>query len=394
MKTQSKLPGNIGRTIAHITLQQYDSDARVLRAVQALEAAGYSCPVVAPGLGFDLPNYSVAYKARIALTFGSAARLGKLMAERAFFALPHHRAAVEALVMLSPDAIHAHDWDGLLVARRAAQILQIPYSYDSHELAGHMHGDRVIWAATIRPLIRLLEGEAARDAVFVVAVGELHARELKRFLGIDSLCVVVRNISQLSALNVLPMRAENAPILLHYHGALAGGRGLETAIDALALLPQHFVLRLTGPWRQAGLERKLRSRLERKGLRERVRLKASMPHEQLVSHASEADIGLCLLTGGSRHNAIALPNKIFDYLKAGIVVTTYGMKDVGFLQNAGAGIILADDLPKTLASALASLDRSRIDAMRVNALHLAKLHHWNGDALILVRAWNDVGIAG
>ena len=385
--------------IAHITLQPTQNDARVARAVACLEAAGYACPLVGPSRdaapGFGLPAMTRGHKMRIALTFGPAARTGYRAAHRAFFALPHHRAALRALIAARPDAIHAHDWDGLVVAEAAARQLRAPFAYDAHELAAEMHAERRGWRLVVAPLIRRLEGPAARRAAFTITVGPRLAASLRDRLALDDPVAVIRNIPPIHPVGPPAPRPHGARLLLHYHGILARGRGLETALDALEMLPADTALRLTGPWRQPAFQAAVEARVRARPRDGRLTIHPAVPPAELVAHAASADIGLCLLSGDTAHDRVALPNKLFEYLNAGLAVLVSGSDEMADIVRAHrCGLVLGRaggaPTPRDLAVAVAALGRDDIVTMRRNALAAARAMTWSAEAARLVALWDAV----
>ncbi|MDA8870306.1 glycosyltransferase [Rhizobiaceae bacterium] len=373
--------------MAHVTLQPVENDARVQRAVEGLEQGGFSCPLTGPGYGFDLPTFDTNEKAKVAVSFAAAARLGVRAARYAFFAFPHHRRAVDALIAAKPDAIHAHDWDGLLLGAEAACRLGVPFAYDSHEFAAHLHSSRRMWRASVGALIHTLEPTTSQQAAFVVAVSQAHAYALRDHLKLREVPTVVRNIPKSPSVPYVERPATNT-VLLHYHGAIAAGRGVEMAIRALARLPDRYSLRLTGPCNQVGFKRDMLALMETLAVRSRVEVHPALPHEQLVDHASSADIGLCMLPEGDPHNEIAMPNKVFEYLKAGLPFITSGVRYMDFALDAGAARLLEEATPEAVASIILSIDDDLLRSMRLAASTLGRTLRWETEAEALVRRWS------
>ena len=57
----------------------------------------------------------------------------------------------------------------------------------------------------------------------------------------------------------------------------------------------------------------------------RVRLAPPVPMTSLVQEAAGFDIGLFALPRSSRHNELALPNKFFEYIMAGLATCRHGI---------------------------------------------------------------------
>lgn len=379
--------------IAHLSFQPVENDARVERARGALIEAGFECPLVAPGYGLHVPFMTWRHKAAVATLYSASARMGYAAARIAFFSFAHHRQALRVLTGLQPDAIHAHDWDAAVVAAAAAGLLGVPFAYDAHEFAAEMHAERRGWRLAVAPLIRALEGPSAQQAAFVISVGEALGETIRRNLRLNQAPITIRNIPDREPLCALDHRANRSDdeFLLHYHGILARGRGLETALAAMEHLPARFRLRLTGIWRQPAFEREVKTILASQPFGGRVELAPPLPHAALVDHAAEADIGLCLLSGTTPHDRAALPNKVFEYLYAGLSVVESGSDEVAsIIKAAECGASVPPDDPKSLARLLASWNREKVNGMRRAALLAAQTFNWNLEKRRLAAAWRTV----
>lgn len=374
--------------VCHVTLQPLQSDARVKRALSAMREAGIDCPVVGPGHGVRQQVLDARAKLATALLYTTVGAFGTGGATRAFFMRPAHREALAALVATRPDAIHAHDWDGCIVAAAAAAALDVPFVYDAHEFAAEMHIERIAWRVTVAPLIRRLEGPAARAATRVISVSPMLGQMLQERLRLDRPVLTVRNVPQ--ALPVqLRDRPAGDPLLLHYHGVLARGRGIELALDAVLNAATPVRLRLLGPWRQAAMQREVEDRLAGAANAARVLIEPAVPHDQLIAKASDADLGLCLLPDPSVHNRIALPNKLFEYLYAGIVPVVSGSDEMAaIVARYRCGFVLDPQKPgEALAALIPTLTRDRIEAMRLRCLDAARDFSWENEKRTLLSVY-------
>lgn len=129
-------------------------------------------------------------------------------------------------------------------------------------------------------------------------------------------------------LNVFPR--ENAPAAFTERGAIepspsvywfsqtvGPGRGLETAIEAIAKAASrpHLYLRGT-PAR--GYEALLRGKAQAAGVAQRLHLLPPAPPDQLERLGAAFDLGLVSELGETHNRGIALTNKLFSYLLGGV----------------------------------------------------------------------------
>ncbi len=376
------------RRVAHVTLQPLASDARVNRAVSTMREAGLDCPIVGPGSGITERAMDRRSKLSIGATFGAARLIdglsfGRAASKAAFFARPEHREALQSLIACRPDAIHAHDWDGVIVAARAAKTLGVPFVYDAHEFAAEMHAERRFWRATVAPLIRRLEGPAARKATRVVTVGDALSQLLTKELKLARRPITVRNIPDVANCPVEPRSGEEIHFL--YHGVLAEGRGIEALVDGVLAASRPCRLTLRGPWRQQRLHDEIRARLASHPAAARVGIEPPVPFDELVSAAARSDVGVCLLDGRIAHNRIALPNKLFEYLHAGLAVVASGSDEMReIVETHGCGIDIGQAQATAVTAMIERTDRATIGRWRAAAGVAAQQFCWHSEKMRLL----------
>lgn len=351
--------------VVQVSLSPARNDSRVLRTRAALADAGYASVLLAPGEGLAETPFDARRKLMLAALYGGLGRLGSRGALAAYWSVGAHRAAYAALLASRPDAVHAHDWDTLPIAARAARRLGVPFVYDAHEVATDMHPDRFLWRLVFPHVIGAIERTLVPRASAWATVSPGIAALMTARHGLDPVRIaVVRNVPDRAPIGP-PVRREG--LLLHYHGILADGRGIEPALDALALLPPTTHLRLTGPWSRSGYEGAIRGRIAALGLGKRVTIAPAVPVTALLAHAAQAEIGLCLLPLDRLQNIHALPNKVFEYAAAGLCgIVSPGPDMAGFVEGNGVGVTTAYD-GASLAQAITELSPDRLAAIRAKA---------------------------
>jgi glycosyltransferase involved in cell wall biosynthesis len=235
-----------------------------------------------------------------------------------------------------PDAVHAHDLPMLPPAWAAARLSGAALVYDSHEyqLGVAYHG-RLARVLT-RVLQRLLVPRC--DAVIVVS-DAIAALMAARYGGTP---VVVGNLPELDwgrPVEVADLRATlgigGEPLLLA-QGAVGDGRGAEQLVDALSLLDRGHAVFL-GDF-DPGWAEAVAARASALGVDDRVHLPGSVPVEALLAHTRQADVGLVLVDPSRASLRLAMPNKLFEYLVAGVpVVASEGTASADLVTALGAG---------------------------------------------------------
>lgn len=267
------------------------------------------------------------------------------------------------------DVIHAHDFAtlpaGRLLARGSARLV-----YDAHEI----YADQEPRAPGLqRALVRSLEGPLARRADAVVTVSEPIAAELRESLRLERQPLVVLSCPPRTELEPAPRG--NGPLLALYQGAMGPGRPLEDLVVAA----EHaegvkLTVRVPGAPRLPGVE-----------------MAEPVEADELVEAAAAFHVGLVINRPVTRNDELVLPNKLFEYLMAGLAVVVPRLPGLApLVEGEGIGLTYEPGRPERLGAALTELaqDDERLAVMRAQARQLA-LERFNAESQrpALLEAW-------
>jgi glycosyltransferase involved in cell wall biosynthesis len=277
---------------------------------------------------------------------------------------------VKGITRERPDVVHAHDAAMLLPGIIGARLTGARLVYDSHELATSVpYRDRA-WAAFVSGIERLVVPRCAA----LITVSEGIAWRLRERYGLARTPCVVRNVSALAADGRPGLRrrlglAAEAPLVLH-QGAPAPARGCEVLVEAVDRLPGVHLAFLGDP--EPGYAALLRRFIAERDLQARVRLLPGVPLEDLLAHTAEADVGVTLLQDTCLNHRLALPNKLFEYIAAGVPVVAAALPETQRLvETHGVGWCARSDDPLAVAGALSAALREPPDAGLRERLQLA-----------------------
>jgi len=226
------------------------------------------------------------------------------------------------------------------------------------------------------------------------------ADRLQALYGLGQRPAVVRNTTDLrpppAPTGVLRRRigiGPDVPLVLH-QGAPAPDRGGEQLIDAMTLVAgAHLVFLGTSPF--AGYEDTLRRRAAAAGLGDRVRFLPSVPLERLLEHTSDADVGVSLLQDTCENHRLALPNKVFEYLVAGVPVVVSELPELAALvEREGVGWTVDPACSRALAAALAkAVVAARQPAFRARVRSTGARLSWSVERRRLEAVYGALGAA-
>jgi glycosyltransferase involved in cell wall biosynthesis len=129
------------------------------------------------------------------------------------------------------------------------------------------------------------------------------------------------------------------------------------------------------------------------GLDSRVHFHAPVPLADLLSYSSQADVGVTLLEDTSENHRLALPNKTFEYIAAGIPVVASDLPELKrLIQRFGIGWSADPADPVAVAGALRQAIASRDDReLRARLARAAEELSWRRERGRLLELYEKLG---
>lgn len=365
-------------------------DARVWREATALQQAGFEVTVVSTWGGQGVRQYRQDGVEILAVPFAIDTPL----------ALPgFYRRFGQVLAGRPADIYHAHNVNCLPVCHRLARRRRVPLVYDSHELfTGLVPAPPRSLGRVKQTLEKWIERRLIGSANRVITVNDSYARILAELYCIAP-PAVLRNVPPLVPWQPstvlrdrLGLSAERT-IVLYQGGYYLDTRALDNLIVAMAEVPEQAVLVLIGfglRGEAAQLER-LSAQL---GLSDRVRFLPPVPHQELLPLTMGADIGTIPFLDNAPAMHWCTPNKIYEYLMAGLPVAASNLPELGrIVADHDVGAVFDPQRPDSMAAALRELlaDPARLAAMKHRARQVAEAHyHWDAESSKLVDLYHDL----
>jgi glycosyltransferase involved in cell wall biosynthesis len=181
---------------------------------------------------------------------------------------------------------------------------------------------------------------------------------------------------------------ENHKILI-YLGVLRKGQGLLTQLDILRFLDRVTMVFVgDGP-----LEADLKMKTSQMKLDDRAIFVGRIPPAELLNFAASADAGMLLMEDIALNNRLALPQKLFQYLSAGLPQIVSSMPEISrFVRKQKTGIVIASDDPEAGAAEIAGFifDRERYENARQNCRKSAEICNWENESTKWVEIYNEL----
>lgn len=294
-----------------------------------------------------------------------------------------NRRFVEAALSTRPDVVHAHDLNTLYVATRVKQRTGAKLVYDSHELATGRNRMGFWWRVWSSYWER--RGVPHADEIIMASPG--YAEVAVERYGIEMPTVILnvpppQPIDRSKDLRAALEIPDGQRIAI-YQGSIQENRGIEQTIDAVLQVEGLGLVVVGYGYHRPALERMVRER----GIGDKVRFFGPVPNPELVSWSASADVGMCNIIDSSPSYRHSLPNKLFEYLMAGIPVVASGFSHMGrIIREFEVGETCDPSDPDALAAALARIvhDPEREQRYRQNTAQASARYNWEREEQDLI----------
>ncbi|HQJ82052.1 MAG TPA: glycosyltransferase [Bacteroidales bacterium] len=278
------------------------------------------------------------------------------------------------------DVMIANDLDTLLPNFLVAVLKRRSLVYDSHEyftgvpeLTGRIF---VTW------VWKTIESYIFPRLKHVMTVSDSLALQYEKEYGIRP--VTVRNCSVSSAGiegysgNETGIKAGDL-LLIFQGGGINIDRGGEELVEAMRYTSGVSLI-VAGSGDVIG---RLKNRVLDLELADRILFLDMMPWEELMKYTRSADAGLSLDKDTNMNYRFSLPNKLFDYISAGIPVIAGNLPEVaGIIKKYDCGIIIPEITPEAIAEAVETLknDRELLNKLRRNVVYASEDLSWEKES--------------
>ncbi|MCK9279420.1 MAG: glycosyltransferase [Melioribacteraceae bacterium] len=246
------------------------------------------------------------------------------------------------LIKTDASVIFAEDIYTLPIVTLIAKINNIKVVYNSRELYAFIGG--LSKRPFIQYIVKSIESTFINLVDLILTTGEMDSDFLEKFYGLPK-TLVLRNIPLYQKpqftinLNEMYDIPTTYKILL-YQGVLIGGRGISNVIKAISQIQNVYLLLLGDGESKSKFEEIAR---ENK-VEDRVIFAGAISQKDLINYTASADIGIALIQNISVSYYHALPNKLFEYIMAGLPVLSCPLPQMKkIVEEYNVGIIADPD---------------------------------------------------
>lgn len=347
------------------------TDQRVQKECDTLQKMGFDITIVGRKSKRDFELDSFPFKM---IRFRQFFHRGPLMY------LEFNSRLLFYLLFTKTDLLWSNDLDTLLpnylVSRLKSKIL----IYDSHELfvaSVHKRFSKKVW--------QILEDFLFPKMKNVITVNEsikkIYENKYRVFI------TVIRNVPFrfIPAGNTQKLLPSGKINLVMQGMGINEHRGAEEAVMMMEYLPQTYNLFFIGSGTVLPRLKKMVTEMQ---LESKVHFIDPMPYLKMMEYTKEGFIGLILeKTDVSGEHLYSLPNRLFDYIQAGLpILTSKAVEIVSILNDYQIGTTVDAVEPKTIAAKILeiSADTKSYELWKQNMKAAADNLNWENEENILV----------
>ena len=379
----------IKKNCLHITHTDPRTDSRVLKEMEVL--AKFNFEILAVGIeprGHSIPLTNVDSK----ISFKNIK-----IASRILIFLPKYfrhiinylelgSKIIFLMVKNKPDVIHCHDLQMLPCAVILKKRFGSKLIYDAHEYETEVKSLK----GFRKKLYKKAEYLCLKKVDSIITVSNSIANEYARLYNIAKPHLVLNcpRYEEQKKKNLfrenLSIRADQTVFL--YQGGLDKGRGIELLLEAFSGLGSDknvLVCMGYGPLEQL-IQEKARTC-------NTIYFHPAVSPSVLLNYTSSADYGILFYEDTCLNHRYCSPNKIFEYLMAGLPVLTSNLYEMKRLvETVGVGIVANENTVKGFKQAVTNSLQQDYETIKRNVFEARKKYCWEEQEKVLEEVYSDI----
>ncbi|MEJ5287393.1 MAG: glycosyltransferase [Bacteroidota bacterium] len=234
-------------------------------------------------------------------------------------------------------------------------------------------------------VLKYFERINVKNVDAIIVTGDLDKEYLSKLFPKKRIEVVYNYPKKIDTLKPVDLRKKfglsEKNILAIYQGVLLKGRGIELCVSSLKYAEElHLIIAGSG-----SMEKEYQDLAKNLALDERVHFLGQIPYEKLLQYTSGCDVGLCLIEPISFSYKLALPNKLFEYVQAGIPVLATNLPAISrvFKSFRIGELVEPNVTPKDLSEAIVSVASNK-EQYRMELEKCSELFVWEQQEKIIM----------
>jgi glycosyltransferase involved in cell wall biosynthesis len=304
------------RTAVVSVINDLVTDNRVRRTAEVLTGCGYEVMLIGRQLPGSMPLPHWDFR---------SVRMRMLFRKGPLFYFFFNLRLLFKLVFSKAELLVSNDLDTLLPNYLVSRLKRIPLIYDSHELFCEVPELRN--APLKRRIWQSLEKMIVPRLKTAITVNESIAGIFEKEYSVKF--HVIRNIATRTNILKYKTRQElglpaHKTIVLMQGAGINMERGAEELIQAMTFVEDCLLLVIGS----GDIWHLLERMVETNSLKNKVRMIKRIPAGELAHYTHNADLGVSLDKNTNLNYFYSLPNKIFDYIHAGVPILASRMPEI------------------------------------------------------------------
>lgn len=371
--------------VTSVVLNSFKNDGRVIKEAISLQNNNYVVTVAAlheePLLEYEkIENFNV-HRIKLKTRGWSkhvSVQLIKYM-EFLFWVIRKYR---------NTDIFHCNDLGALPVAvlikllfHKTAKIV-----YDAHEYETELVG----LSGLKKRLLRWLEARLLKHVDKVITVSDSIANEYVRLYGVDKPnivlnCLPYQEVQKQDRFREIFGIGQDQTIFL-YQGGLSSGRGIELLLQAFSqLISKKSVIIFMG---YGPLEQNIKVYAEKY---QNIYFHHAVSQDILIDYTASADYGVLFYENSCLNHYYCSPNKMFEYIMAGIPVLSANLFEMKRLvEEYQIGIVANENTLQGLQWAVEQAHHLNYQELIDNVHAARRIFNWEEQEKVLLKVYHEI----
>jgi glycosyltransferase involved in cell wall biosynthesis len=288
------------------------------------------------------------------------------------------------------DLLVSDDLDTLLPNFLVSKLKRLPLVYDSHEYFTGVPEIqkrpfvRWVWKKIEKSVFpRLTHIMTVSDSIALQYENEYHIRPLT----IRNCAIETSDIIPFSR-QELELKSEDLLLILQGTGINIDRGGTEL-IEAVNLTERVSLLIIgSGDEYESLIQKTAKLRLS-----DRIKFFPKVSWNILMKYTRSADAGISLDKNTNLNYLFSLPNKVFDYLSAGIPVIATDLPEIARILNTyRCGILIEKPDPEEICKAIIKIRDNKVllDELKANAVVASESINWGTESIMVEKLYRSI----